>query len=166
MTMPADDAQALGFDVLEGMQRAAEAVGGTPRPGQEEMAAAVTRALAEREHLLVQAGTGTGKSLAYLVPAFAHALVGRPVVVATATLALQRQLIERDIPAIIRGLQPLTSRPLQAAVLKGRHHYLCRLRLSGADNDPADRRRRGHADPPSPNGRGASPGGNPWRMAG
>jgi len=159
MTMPIDDAEGVGFDVLEGMQRAAEAVGGIPRPGQEEMAAAVTRALSEGDHVLVQAGTGTGKSLAYLVPAFAHALVGRPVVVATATLALQRQLIERDIPAIISGLQPLTSRPLKAAVLKGRHHYACRLRISGAESDMAEGRRRGHANPRSPDGRMASGGG-------
>ncbi len=159
MTMPADEAQEPGVDTTEGIQRAAEAVGGTPRPGQEEMAAEVTRALSEREHLLVQAGTGTGKSLAYLVPAFAHALQGRPVIVATATLALQRQLIDRDIPAIIAGLQPLTPRPLTAAVLKGRHHYVCRLRLAGADSDPADRRRAGHADPRTADGQGASTGG-------
>lgn len=133
MTLPSADGEELGFDLGEGLRKAADAVGGTPRPGQEEMASAVANALSHREHLLVQAGTGTGKSLAYLVPAFAHALVGRPVVVATATLALQRQLIERDIPAITEAVQPLAQRPLQAALLKGRHHYLCRLRLSGAE---------------------------------
>ena len=133
MNRPATDPAEWGFDLSEGLRAAAETVGGTPRPGQEDMAHAVALALAAGEHLLVQAGTGTGKSLAYLVPAFARALVGRPIIVATATLALQRQLIDRDIPAIVQALSPLADRPVRAAVLKGRHHYLCRLRLSGSD---------------------------------
>ena len=81
-------------------------------------------------HLLVQAGTGTGKSLAYLVPAVLHALrTGDHVIVATATIALQRQLVERDLPVVAAALAPLTRRPPTYAILKGRHHYLCRHRL-------------------------------------
>ena len=76
-------------------------IGGAERPGQVAMAEAVERSLQSGEHLAVQAGTGTGKSLAYLVPAVAHALAsGAPVVVATATIALQRQLIDRDLPRL------------------------------------------------------------------
>ncbi len=127
-----------GLDGAEALRRATGAVGGTPRQGQIVMAQAVADALRNHEHLLVQAGTGTGKSLAYLVPAFAHALDAGPVVVATATLALQRQLVERDIPAIMESWEGFAPRPLSAAVLKGRHHYLCRLRLeSGADSTSA-----------------------------
>jgi ATP-dependent DNA helicase DinG len=140
MTNPEGGAEESGFDLLEGLRAAARSVGGIPRPGQEDMARAVAEALARREHLLVQAGTGTGKSLAYLVPAFAHAVVAGPVIVATATLALQRQLIERDIPAISEAVTPLCDRPVRGAVLKGRHHYLCQLRLSGADATDASAR--------------------------
>ena len=77
-----------------------EALGGQERPGQIQMAEAVARAMTSGEHLLVQAGTGTGKSLGYLVPALLH---DRRVVVATATLALQHQLVERDIPALLEA---------------------------------------------------------------
>ncbi|MDQ4008499.1 MAG: ATP-dependent DNA helicase, partial [Actinomycetota bacterium] len=80
------------------LRAAVEALAGQHRPGQVEMVKAVARALDAREHLLVQAGTGTGKSLGYLVPAILYD--GR-VVVATATLALQHQLVERDIPALL-----------------------------------------------------------------
>ncbi|WP_425329348.1 DEAD/DEAH box helicase, partial [Streptomyces inhibens] len=76
------------------LHAAVTAVGGTERPGQVAMAEAVAGAVDDTSHLLVQAGTGTGKSLGYLVPALAH---GERVVVATATLALQRQLVERDL---------------------------------------------------------------------
>lgn len=100
------------------------------------MAEAVAAALNDGDHLLVQAGTGTGKSLAYLVPSFLHASTAAPIVVATATLALQRQLIERDIPAILESWENHTPRPLRAAVLKGRHHYLCRLRLDDGSGSP------------------------------
>ena len=75
-------------------------IGGTERPGQVAMAESVQHSIASGEHLAVQAGTGTGKSLAYLVPAAAHAMAsGSSVVVATATIALQRQLIDRERPA-------------------------------------------------------------------
>ena len=76
--------------VRSALDAAVDAIGGSPRDGQIEMAEAVANALSDRHHLLVQAGTGTGKSLAYLVPALVH---GKIVLVATATLALQRQLV-------------------------------------------------------------------------
>ena len=115
-------------------------IGGAERPGQVAMAEAVERCLQSGEHLAVQAGTGTGKSLAYLVPAAAHALgSGEPVVVATATIALQRQLIDRDLPRLSDALAPLLARPPVFAILKGRRNYLCLYRLkSGAPEEPAD----------------------------
>jgi ATP-dependent DNA helicase DinG len=105
---------------------------GAPRPGQQAMAHAVQDAVQDGEHLLVQAGTGTGKSLAYLVPAL---LVDGPVVVSTATLALQSQLVDHDLPRLAEAVRPLLRRELSFAVLKGRHHYLCLARLEGS-NEP------------------------------
>jgi ATP-dependent DNA helicase DinG len=87
----------------------AAAVGAVPsgvdRPGQREMTGAVMSAIDSGEHLLVQAGTGTGKSLAYLVPALLQR--GSPVVVSTATLALQSQLVEVDLPRLADAVEPL-----------------------------------------------------------
>ncbi|MFI9495469.1 ATP-dependent DNA helicase [Streptomyces halstedii] len=108
------------------LHAAVTAVGGTERPGQAAMAGAVAEAVDDNAHLLVQAGTGTGKSLGYLVPALAH---GERVVVATATLALQRQLVERDLPRTVDALHPLLRRRPQFAMLKGRSNYLCLHRL-------------------------------------
>ncbi|MEV6474403.1 ATP-dependent DNA helicase [Streptomyces sp. NPDC051657] len=108
------------------LHAAVTAVGGTERPGQVTMAEAVAEAVDDQSHLLVQAGTGTGKSLGYLVPALAH---GERVVVATATLALQRQLVERDLPRTVDSLHPLLRRRPQFAMLKGRSNYLCLHRL-------------------------------------
>ncbi|MFF9512285.1 ATP-dependent DNA helicase [Streptomyces sp. NPDC014724] len=108
------------------LHAAVTAVGGTERPGQAAMAEAVAEAVDDQSHLLVQAGTGTGKSLGYLVPALAH---GERVVVATATLALQRQLVERDLPRTVDALHPLLRRRPQFAMLKGRSNYLCLHRL-------------------------------------
>jgi ATP-dependent DNA helicase DinG len=115
-------------------------IGGAERPGQVKMAEAVERSLRSGEHLAVQAGTGTGKSLAYLVPAVAHALAsGSAVVVATATIALQRQLIDRDLPRLATTLKPLLGQEPDFAILKGRRNYLCLHRLkSGAPEDPRD----------------------------
>ncbi|GAA2325661.1 ATP-dependent DNA helicase [Streptomyces caniferus] len=108
------------------LHAAVTAVGGTERPGQVAMAEAVAEAVDDQAHLLVQAGTGTGKSLGYLVPALAH---GERVVVATATLALQRQLVERDLPRTVDALHPLLRRRPEFAMLKGRSNYLCLHRL-------------------------------------
>ena len=111
-------------DVLAG---AVAELGGEERPGQIRMAEAVARAMSTREHLLVQAGTGTGKSLGYLVPALLH---DRRVVVATATLALQHQLVERDIPALLEAADHLLPGGTPSyAVLKGRSNYACLHRV-------------------------------------
>ncbi|MCC9309204.1 ATP-dependent DNA helicase [Kitasatospora sp. RB6PN24] len=109
-------------ELAELLHAAVTAVGGVERPGQIRMAEAVAEAVESAEHLLVQAGTGTGKSLAYLVPALAH---GDRVVVATATLALQRQLVERDLPRTVEALHPVLRRRPEFAMLKGRSNYLC-----------------------------------------
>lgn len=123
-------------DLTELLHAAVTAVGGTERPGQVEMARAVARAVEREEHLLVQAGTGTGKSLAYLVPAVAHAMAtGKPVVVATATLALQAQIVDRDLPRIAEALRPLLGRRPTYALVKGRSNYLCRHKVVGGFPD-------------------------------
>jgi ATP-dependent DNA helicase DinG len=108
------------------LHAAVTAVGGTERPGQVAMAEAVAETVDDGTHLLVQAGTGTGKSLGYLVPALAH---GEGVVIATATLALQRQLVQRDLPRTVDALHPLLRRRPEFAMLKGRSNYLCLHRL-------------------------------------
>ena len=133
------DAGALP-SVPELLAAAVAGIGGAERPGQVAMAEAVERSIRSGEHLAVQAGTGTGKSLAYLVPAVAHALAsGSAVVVATATIALQRQLIDRDLPRLAETLEPLLGREPDFAILKGRRNYLCLHRLkSGAPEDPRD----------------------------
>lgn len=118
------------------LHAAVTAVGGVERPGQVAMASAVETAVDDQSHLLVQAGTGTGKSLGYLVPALAH---GERVVVATATLALQRQLVERDLPRTVEALKPILRREPQYAMLKGRSNYLCLHRLhEGVPQDDED----------------------------
>ncbi len=119
--------------VGEALSAAIEAIGGQPREGQIQMAEAVANALNDRHHLLVQAGTGTGKSLAYLVPALVH---GKKVLVATATLALQRQLVERDLPRIQPALEKVLKRQLTFAVYKGVGNYLCLQKMNGAEQDP------------------------------
>ena len=95
-----------------------------PRPEQAALAAAVDRALACGEHLVAEAGTGVGKSLAYLVPALAS---GQRVVVATATKALQEQLLRSDVPIA----SAISDRRVRVEVLKGRQNYLCRRQLQG-----------------------------------
>lgn len=123
---------------------AVAALGGSERDGQQEMAAAVARAFATEEHLVVQAGTGTGKSLAYLVPAIVHAIEDdSPVVVSTATIALQRQLVDRDLPRLVDALADALPRRPQFALLKGRRNYLClnKAHNGGAtDGDEGDDR--------------------------
>ncbi|MDW3850506.1 ATP-dependent DNA helicase [Micromonospora sp. BRA006-A] len=109
--------------------------GGAARPGQQQMAEAIERSIASGEHLLVQAGTGTGKSLAYLAPALT---VDGPVVVSTATLALQSQLVEHDLPRLADAVEPVLGRRPTFAVLKGRHHYLCLARLDSSVEDEPD----------------------------
>jgi ATP-dependent DNA helicase DinG len=126
--------------VTELLAAAVAGIGGAERPGQVAMAEAVRRAIETGEHLAVQAGTGTGKSLAYLVPAIRHALTTRStVVVATATIALQRQLIDRDLPRLVTALAPLLGQEPAFAILKGRRNYLCLYRQRGGPaDDPQD----------------------------
>ena len=111
--------------------------GGADRPGQRRMANAVESALGSGRHLAVQAGTGTGKSLAYLVPAFRHAQeTDTCVIVSTATLALQRQLIERDLPRLADALEPVMDRRPTFAIMKGRSNYLCMNKIAQAQLEP------------------------------
>ena len=118
-------------EIVAALQRVTSALpgGGEARPGQVDMALAVANAIRTKRHLIVQAGTGTGKSLGYLVPSI---LLGRSLVVATATKALQDQLAQRDLPFLQERL------PVQFswAVLKGRSNYLCRQRAAEVTNAP------------------------------
>jgi ATP-dependent DNA helicase DinG len=116
-------------------------LGGAERHGQIEMAEAVAHAFDTGEHLAVQAGTGTGKSLAYLVPAIARAVdTDEPVVVSTATIALQRQLVDRDLPRLADSLADALPRRPDFALLKGRGNYLCLNKIhNGSATEPEDR---------------------------
>ncbi|GAB3875930.1 ATP-dependent DNA helicase [Terrabacter terrigena] len=130
-------AQRPALDEL--LHAAVSGVGGAERPGQVEMARAVAKAVDSGEHLLVQAGTGTGKSLAYLVPAVAHAFqAGKPAVVATATLALQGQIVDRDMPRVADALAPVLGRRPTYALVKGRRNYVCLNKLEGGFPDEED----------------------------
>ncbi len=99
------------------------------RPGQVEMAEAVESALTDKRHLIVEAGTGTGKTLAYLVPAL---LSGKRIVVSTGTKNLQEQLFFKDVPF----LQKHFPRPLKVCYMKGRNNYACRQKIYDAEKDP------------------------------
>lgn len=132
-----DREQPLSQTTEDLLAAAVGAIGGTTRPGQLKMAQAVTRAFERERHLAVQAGTGTGKSLAYLVPAILHAQRTKStVVVSTATIALQRQLVERDLPRLADALEPLMERRPTFAILKGRNNYACLHKLSLPEDAP------------------------------
>ncbi|MEN8260372.1 MAG: ATP-dependent DNA helicase [Pseudomonadota bacterium] len=98
-----------------------------PRAAQVEMAEAIIHAMADKKHLITEAGTGTGKTFAYLIPAI---LSGKKTVISTGTKNLQDQLFNKDLPLLRRALE----QPFQAALLKGRSNYLCRYRLDNALN--------------------------------
>src|SRR5262245_43282396 len=99
------------------------------RPQQQQMAVAVARALENREHLAVEAGTGVGKSLAYLIPAILHAVVRKKkAIISTHTINLQEQLTEKDLP-MLANILPV---PFPFTMLKGRGNYLCTRRLQKA----------------------------------
>lgn len=121
---------------------AVERIGGSERPGQHTMAAAIADAYRSREHLLVQAGTGTGKSLGYLAPSLLAVADGRyeRVVVATATLALQSQLAHKDIPVALDAVEQVVGRRPRAVILKGRTNYAClhRIREGGGRDEGQD----------------------------
>ncbi|MGV0814885.1 ATP-dependent DNA helicase [Mycolicibacterium boenickei] len=122
------------------LQIAVKGLGGASRPGQVEMAEAVAHAFESGEHLAVQAGTGTGKSLAYLVPSIARALqTEQPVVVSTATIALQRQLVDRDLPRLVNSLADALPRKPTFALLKGRGNYLCLNKIHNGSAEEPDR---------------------------
>ncbi|MEY3103110.1 MAG: ATP-dependent DNA helicase [Actinobacteria bacterium] len=121
--------------VRNALAAAINAIDGSPREGQIAMAEAVANALSDRHHLLVQAGTGTGKSLAYLVPALVH---GKRVLVATATLALQRQLVERDLPRVKEALEEELGREISFAVYKGVGNYLCLQKMNADESHDSE----------------------------
>lgn len=104
------------------------------------MSAAVAHSIDTKEHLAIQAGTGTGKSLAYLVPSLRHAVEsGRTVVVSTATIALQRQLVDRDLPRLAQALEKPLGRRARFAILKGRNNYLCLHKINSiAPDEPPE----------------------------
>ena len=114
------------------------------RPGQKEMAHAVEEALHEGKHLIVQAGTGTGKTIAYLVPAI---VAGKRTVVTTATKALQDQLAHKDLPFLVQHLSEYVNRDITFAVLKGRSNYVCRQRLAELNGETEKKNRK--ADSPT-----------------
>jgi ATP-dependent DNA helicase DinG len=125
--------------VPELLATAVAALGGRERSGQLQMAVAVAHAFDSGEHLAVQAGTGTGKSLAYLVPAIVRAISDdSPVAVSTATIALQRQLVDRDLPRLVDSLADALPRRPKFALLKGRRNYLCLNKIHGGTGDATD----------------------------
>lgn len=109
------------------------------RPGQRQMATAVEEAIAEGRHLVVQAGTGTGKTIAYLVPAM---LAGKRTVVATATKALQDQLAKKDLPFLVEALSDYLGHEVSWAVLKGRRNYVCRQRIAEVSGQAGGKNKR------------------------
>ncbi len=143
-------------DVDRLLDLAVAALGGSPREGQREMAREVARSIEAGAHLMVQAGTGTGKSLGYLVPAVRHAVAAdEKVVVSTATLALQRQVMTRDLPLVAGALASALPREPRIALLKGWHNYVCVHKTAGGY--PPDEQgmlfdlgEHGAADHPSP----------------
>jgi ATP-dependent DNA helicase DinG len=134
----------LPVSVPELLATAVAALGGSERGGQLQMATAVADAFETGEHLAVQAGTGTGKSLAYLVPAIVRAVSDEtPVVVSTATIALQRQLVNRDLPQLADALTDALPRAPRFALLKGRQNYLCLNKIhngsaTSSEDEPQD----------------------------
>lgn len=134
---PADEAAEGGAGNVEKLlSEAVSALGGSRRDGQVRMTRAVHGAFANERHLAVQAGTGTGKSLAYLVPAIDRAMsTDSTVIVSTATIALQRQLVDRDLPRLTEALTPHLKRKPTFAILKGRNNYLCQRKLGETPED-------------------------------
>lgn len=111
-------------------------LGGDERDEQRQMARAVADAMASGTHLLAEAGTGTGKTLAYLAGALAERVADdEPVVVATGTKSLQEQLVDTDLPVLAAAWEQLTGHTLTFGLLKGRSNYLCRLRADDLDVD-------------------------------
>lgn len=136
---PVPPASANSDEIAALLERSVATLGGTHRSGQEKMARAVTTAIDDGVHLLVQAGTGTGKSLGYLLPAVHHAVSkNERVVISTATLALQRQLMTRDIPLVTESIGDSLKRKPEITLLKGRQNYVCKHKLHGGIPDEPD----------------------------
>lgn len=149
------DKQEQALDLLEA---AVTSMGGAMRAGQQEMVKHVVSALEDEEHLLVQAGTGTGKSMGYLIPALAHAQTSaKPVIVSTATLALQSQIVGRDVPRLLESLKGKLSRPMDVALLKGRSNYLCQYKLGGGYPEDDEGTLFSMDEPAAPRGQTFSP---------
>lgn len=120
----------VDHDVSSLLATAVDRLDGQTRAGQQQMAHAVDAGLRSGVHMLIQAGTGTGKSLGYLIPALAWAVEQETtVVVATATLALQNQLINKDVPLVLDAVESQLSRRPVVEVAKGRSNYACLLRV-------------------------------------
>lgn len=116
-------------DVLDAV---IEAIGGSAREGQQRMVAEIDETITNRTRLMVQAGTGTGKSIGYLVPLLVScATTGRRALVSTATLALQRQILTKDAPIVQEAVGGITGVRPTVAVLKGWSNYLCPHRVNG-----------------------------------
>lgn len=123
----------LALAILDG---SVAAMGGDAREGQRSMCEKSVAAMGGGDVLLAQAGTGTGKSLAYLAAAAAYAATsGERAVISTATLALQRQILTKDAPAVIAQTAQLTGNRLEVALLKGWHNYVCRHKITGGYPD-------------------------------
>lgn len=130
--MSAEDPNSGGGAALAVLRRAVAGLGGERRAGQEAMCSAVAGSLASDDVLLAQAGTGTGKSLAYLAAAMTHAMEsGDRAIVSTATLALQRQVIGSDAPLVADAIEEEIGRRPRIVLLKGWHNYVCRHKLAG-----------------------------------
>ncbi|MGA0857598.1 MAG: DEAD/DEAH box helicase, partial [Candidatus Nanopelagicales bacterium] len=114
-----------------------DSMSGESRIGQTTMMNEIYEAFEESRHLMVQAGTGTGKSIAYLIPSILFSMKqGKPVVISTSTLALQRQLLRKDLPAVANALEGVLGRKPTYAVAKGRHNYICKLKLNSVEPEP------------------------------
>lgn len=109
-----------------------EDLGGVRRDGQVQMVELVMDALKESGHLLVQAGTGTGKSIGYLVPAMSWSVdTGDRVIISTATLALQRQIVRQDAPRVARAVTAISGKTPRVALVKGWNNYVCLRKAAG-----------------------------------
>ncbi len=129
----------MSEDIPKLLNLAVTALGGQQRDGQTAMAMAVAAALEDGSHSLIQAGTGTGKSLGYLVPAVAYAVrTNSRVIVSTATLALQRQVVVKDLPLVADALADALGERPRVALLKGRSNYLCKHKIAGGYPEPDD----------------------------
>lgn len=133
--IPADAAAAAaGLNAVDVLAKVVEKMGGAPRLGQIDMCQEVAGALAGNRRLAVEAGTGVGKTFAYLVPAMIQSVATQsPVIVSTATLPLQRQIVELDAPRVAEVIAELTGYRPRVAILKGWNNYLCNYKLSNED---------------------------------